>query len=63
MLVKHSPAAIVHQLATEEAKSPLTRLVLVAKLRAQMALDVAKDAPEAPNTDIEAAEYLIDKKA
>lgn len=63
MLVKHSPAAIVHQLATKEAKSPLTRLALVAKLRAQMALDVAKDAPEAPNTDIEAAEYLIDKKA
>lgn len=63
MLVKHSPASIVHQLATKEAKSPQTLLALIAKMRAQMALDVAKDAPEAPHTDIEAAEHLLDKKA
>lgn len=62
MLVKHSSASIVHQLATKEAKSPLTRLALVAKMRAQMALDVAQDKPEAPNSDIEAAEHLFDKK-
>lgn len=63
MLVKHSSASIVHQLALGEARSPQTLLALVAKMRAQMALDVVKDAPQAPNSDIEAAEHLLDKKA
>lgn len=62
MLVKHSSASIIHQLAAGEARSPQTLLALVAKMRAQMALDVVKDAPEAPNSDIEAAEHLLDKK-
>lgn len=63
MLVRHSPAAIVHQLAVEEAKSSLTRLALVARLRAQMALEVAAETPQAPGNEIEAAEHLLDKTA
>jgi hypothetical protein len=67
MLIKHSSASIVHQLALGEAKSPQTMLALVAKMRAQMALDTTlvagQDQQDAPQNELEAAEGLVDKKA
>lgn len=63
MLIKHSPASIVHQLAKGEARSPQTMLALVAKMRSQMAIDIAADAHRAPRNEIEAAEGLVDRKA
>lgn len=61
MLVQHSTAVIINQLAAKEAQSPETDLALIAKMRAQMALDALAEMPDAPKSDIEAAEHLLDK--
>ncbi|WP_196260677.1 hypothetical protein [Pelagibacterium limicola] len=61
MLIKHSSSVMVHQLALKEAQSPQTMLALVARMRAQMELDLVADIPEAPRNDIEAAEKLVDR--
>lgn len=63
MRIQHSPAAIVHQLALKEARSPQTMLALVARMRVEMAQQIVQQTPQAPRNDIEAAESLVDKKA
>jgi hypothetical protein len=63
MRIQHSPTAIVHQLALKEASSPQTMLALVARMRVEMAQEIAQQTPQAPRNDIEAAESLVDKKA
>lgn len=66
MRIQHSSAAMIHQMAVKQAQSPQTLLALVAKLRVEMAQEIAEKAEAAepaPASDIEAAESLVDKHA
>lgn len=63
MRIQHSTELMVNQLASKQAHSSEATLALVAKMRAQMSLEIKSDKPLAPENTIEAAEQLIDKEA